>query len=164
MAKKRVGLTIDGLEDWQRWLATLEGEEVENMKSRILRKTGFRTLEHLDDYTPVRTTRLKSSMAFGDRDNVFKLQVGRVSYVFVGTAVSYAQYVNDGFTQKAGQFVPGFWKSGTFHYKPGYDGGMVLTGKVIPGAHMFEKALDDLEDDIPKIAEYEFRRLYRLLF
>jgi hypothetical protein len=41
---------------------------------------------------------------------------------------------------------------------------MVLTGKVIPGAHMFEKALDDLENDIPKLLDYEFRRLYQRLF
>lgn len=160
----RRGIQIDGMEDWQRWLNSLQNAEVPKTQGRIVRSVGLRALEHLDDLTPRRTGRLQNSFSFGDRDNVFQLQVGRSPYVFVGTAVPYAQYVNDGFTQRAGQFVPGFWKSGTFHYDPNADDGMVLTGKVIPGAHMFEKTMDALEDDIPKILEYEFRRLYSLLF
>jgi hypothetical protein len=161
---RREGVVEFGLQKWQQALYEMGGPEVENLKSRFVRSAGLRLLEHLDDYTPVRTGRLKGSMSMGDRDNIFQLQVGKVSYVFVGTAVPYAQYVNDGFTQRAGQFVPGFWRSGTFHYDPNHDDGMVLTGKVIPGAHMFEKALDDLENDIPKLLDYEFRRLYQRLF
>jgi hypothetical protein len=160
----RRGIQVDGLEDWQRWLNSLQNSEVPKTQGRIVRSVGLRALEHLDDLTPRRTGRLQNSFSFGDQDNVFQLQVGRSPFVFVGTAVPYAQYVNDGFTQRAGQFVPGFWKSGTFHYDPNADDGMVLTGKVIPGAHMFEKTMDALEDDIPKILEYEFRRLYSLLF
>lgn len=160
----RDGFKIDGLEKWQRWLLSLQHEEVDNTKDRILRSAGLRFLEHLDDYTPVRSGRLRDSFTMGDRDNVFNIQVGKTSYVFVGTAVKYAQHVNDGFTQRAGRFVPGEWRSGTFHYIPGHSDGMVLTGQIIPGARMFEKGMDDLEDDVPRIAEYEFRRLYQLLF
>ncbi|WP_336786564.1 HK97 gp10 family phage protein [Paenibacillus sp. MMO-177] len=153
-----------GLKDWQRWLVSLQNSEVANTQSRILRSAGLRALEHLDDLTPVRTGRLKGSMSMGDQDNVFKLQAGSRAYVFVGTAVQYAPHVNDGFTQLAGQFVPGYWRGHTFHYDPNHSGGMVLTGKVIPGAHMFEKAMGELESDLPQILEYEFRRLYQKLF
>ncbi|GKU79293.1 HK97 gp10 family phage protein [Paenibacillus sp. L3-i20] len=153
-----------GLKEWQRWLVSLQNSEIENTQSRIIRTAGLRALEHLDDLTPVRTGRLKGSMSMGSQGNVFKLQTGSRAYVFVGTAVSYAQHINDGFTQKAGQFVPGYWKGHTFHYKPNHDDGMVLTGKVIPGAHMFEKAMDELEQDIPNILDYEFRRMYQKLF
>jgi hypothetical protein len=152
------------MEKWQRWLNSLPHAEAKKTQSRILRSAGLRALEHLDDLTPRRTGRLQNSFSFGDQENVFQLQVGRQSFVFVGTAVPYAPFVNDGFTQNAGQFVPGFWKNGTFHYQPGHPEGMVLTGKVIPGAHMFEKTMDALEDDMPRILEYEFRRLYSLLF
>lgn len=100
----------------------------------------------------------------GDADNVFNLSVGKKSFVFVGTAVPYAQFINDGFTQKKGQFVPGYWKGSTFHYDRSAEGGMVLTGKVIPGVHMMEKTMDQMEDDLPDIMEFEFRRLYALLF
>lgn len=163
MARRRT-LEVTGLPEWIRGLSRMDGSEAANTKSRILRSSGMRGLEALDDLTPVKSGRLKDSMSYGDRDNVFKLQVGRSAFVFVGTAVSYAQHVNDGFTQKAGQYVPGFWRGDTFHYDPDSDEGMVLTGKVIPGAHMFERAIDELEADLPRIVDYEFRRLYQRLF
>jgi hypothetical protein len=103
-------------------------------------------------------------MTMGGQGNVFELAVGRLSYVFVGTNVAYAQAVNDGFTQQAGRFVPGEWNGNTFHYIPGHDKGMVLTGKVVPGARMFEKAMDHMEAEIKTIIEFEFRRLYQELF
>lgn len=161
---------IDGLEKWQRWLARMDNQEVRVTKDRILRKSGLQTLAHLDDLTPVRSGNLRESFQFGGRENVFRMQVGTKSYVFVGTAVGYAQYVNDGFTQQAGRFVPGYWQNGVFHYVPGEEakarniGGMVLTGKIVPGAHMFEQSMDRMREDLPEIIDFEFRRLYQLLF
>lgn len=179
------GITLENLQQWQRWLMTLENGKVDEMKSRILRTAALRIIEYLHDLTPVRTGRLVDSYSMGDRDNVYKMQIGRISYVFVGTAVSYAKFVNDGFQQKPGQFVPGYWKSGTFHYDPDkykeflaakdaakgtdnevsiLDYGMVLTGKVIPGARMFEKAIEYVQVDMMQIFEFECRRLYNELF
>lgn len=161
---------LDGLEEWQRWLTKLDHTEVPKTKDRILRKAGLQYLAHLDDTTPERSGTLRNSFTFGDENNVFQIQVGRTSYVFVGTAVAYAGYVNDGFTQEAGRYVPGFWQNGTFHYVPGDQakaqgiGGMVLTGKIIPGAHMFERSEEYLREDLPEIYDFEFRRLYQLLF
>ncbi|XJZ25953.1 HK97 gp10 family phage protein [Bacillota bacterium Lsc_1132] len=160
----RAGLQINGLEDWQKGLLKAERGAVDRMKDRVLRTAGLRTQEYLDNLTPVRTGRLKGSMTMGAPGNVFNINVGRNSFVFTGTAVEYATYVNDGFTQEKGRFVPGFWRNGTFHYIPGYPDGMVLTGKVVAGAHMFEKAMDYMEEDMPQILEFEFRRLYRELF
>lgn len=162
----RRGLRVKNLEKWQKSILELEGEGVDRLKDRVLRSAAFRTQEYLDDLTPVSPGggRLKGSMSVGDPDNVFKLVVGKRSYVMVGTAVEYAQYVNDGFSQEKGRFVPGEWKSGVFHYIPGHSEGMVLTGKVVPGARMFDKAMDYMEDDIGRIMEFEFRRLYKELF
>lgn len=164
MSRRRT-LEVRNLEDWQRGLMeAADGPAVDRMKDRILRTAGLRTLEYLDDLTPVRSGRLKGSMTMGDRDNVFKIEVGRTSYVFVGTAVKYAAAVNDGHTQKKGRFVPGYWNGDTFVYEEGSKDGMVLTGKVIPGARMFEKSMDYMEDDLQAIVEFEFRRLHRELF
>lgn len=166
------GFELDkGLQQWQRWLMNMQAKEVDIAKDRILRNVGFRVLEYTQDGTPVRTTRLKSSFSVGDEDNIFQVKVGKTSYVFVGTAVGYAVPINDGFQQKKGQFVPGFWVGKTFHYYP-YEGavygpkvgGMVLTGKLIPGAHMMDKAVENVKDDLPTIFEFEFRRLYEQLF
>ena len=165
MSKKGAGLNIENLDKWLAWLDSVETVHVDRFKDRVLRTIGLRTLEYVEDLTPRRQGRLQNSMTFGDKDNVFRLKVGKTSYIAVGTAVEYAQPVEYGFTQQAGRFVPGRWKnSGTFEYDPETKTGMVLTGKVIPGAYMFTKAVDYVEDDIDAIVEFEFRRLYAELF
>ena len=160
MARKDDNFEIDNLDKWLTWLDGLEKKHVERFKSRVLRSAAFRGLEYTQDYTPVRTGGLAGSFNIGDKDNVFQLKVGKTSYVVWGTAKKYARHVEEGFKQTAGRFVPGFWKNGTFHYRPGYETGMVLTGKVIAGAHMMSKGMENMEKDLDKIVEFEFRRLY----
>lgn len=163
MARNR-NIQITGLEQWQQGLADMNGPAFVKTQDRILRTAGLRMQEYLDDLTPARTGRLKQSMSSGNPDNVFEIKVGPNAYVVTGTAVEYAQHVNDGFEQKKGRFVPGEWRSGTFHYIPGSKEGMVLTGAVIPGARMFDKAMDYMESDMGDIIDFEFRRMYRELF
>lgn len=163
MTKNR-HITISGLEDWQKGLANMGGPAWLKTQDRILRTAGLRMQEYLDDLTPAQSGRLKQSMSSGNPDNVFELKVGPNAYVVTGTAVEYAQHVNDGFQQQKGRFVPGEWRNGVFHYIPGHNGGMVLTGAVIPGARMFDKAMDYIESDMADIMDFEFRRMYRELF
>lgn len=163
MSRRDHVFNIENLDRWLEWLETLDQGSLDRLQSRILRTAGLRVLEYADDNTPTRTGRLKDSLNMGDKDNVFKLEIGgRTSYVVAGTAVEYAAHIEYGFSQedRKGDFIPGYWRSGTFHYDPEAAGGMVLTGKVIPGAHMFKKAMDWLEGDLDTIAEFEFRRLY----
>jgi hypothetical protein len=160
----RRSFEVDRLDEWQAWLNGLENGRVDSMKDRILRTAGLRVQEYLTDLTPAQTSRLRGSMSQGHPDNVYEMQVGGKSYVIVGTNVEYAEHVNDGHKQQKGRFIPGEWSSGTFHYMPGHSSGMVLSGKVIPGARMFDKAKDYMEDDLDEIVEFEFRRLYSELF
>lgn len=149
---------------WLEWLKDCEKSKVQEMESRIVRTAGLRGLEYAKDLTPRRTGRLENSLQFGAPENYFKLEVGKTTFVVYGTTVDYAAAVEEGFTQKKGRFVPGEWRSGTFHYIPGHKTGMVLTGKVIEGAHMLEKSLDYLKEDMEDIVLFEFRRLYASLF
>jgi len=167
MSRRNHVFNIENLDRWLEWLQGLEKEHLERFQSRFLRTAGLRILEYADDNTPRRSGRLHNSLSMGDRENVFKLKVGKTSYVAVGTTVEYAAHVEYGFSQenRKGEFIPGYWRSGTFHYDPAaYPRGMVLTGKIIEGAHMFKKAMDQLGDDLDTIAEFEFRRLYAELF
>jgi hypothetical protein len=156
---------VENLDKWLQWLNTLEQKDINTAKSEILRSAGLRILEYVDDFTPVQSSFLKNSMSVGNKDNVFILKVGRTSYILVGTAVKYAAAVENGHQDRAGRFVPGFWSGDVFHYVPDYPGGMVLTGKLVPGAHMFERALDAVQDsgDLDKIAEFTFRKMYASL-
>lgn len=160
------GLNFDNLDQWLAWLRTVEAKDLDECKSRILRTAALRGMEYAQDNTPRRTSRLAQSISMGARDNYFKLQVGKTSYVVYGTNVEYAAAVENGFDQgpRKGDFVPGYWRSGTFHYDPEASGGMVLTGAKIEGAHMFKKSMDLLEGDLDQIVEFEFRRLYAALF
>jgi hypothetical protein len=165
MSRREHVFNIENLDKWLEWLESLDKEHLERFQSRVLRTAGLRILEYADDLTPRRSGRLQNSMTMGDRENVFKLKVGRTAYVAVGSAVEYAEAREKGFEQRRGRFIPGYWRSGTFHYDPeAYPEGMVLTGKIIEGAHMFKKAMDYLEDDLDTITEFEFRRLYAELF
>jgi len=172
-ASSNGSLTIKNFDRWTRWLGQVEAGELDICKSRILRSGALRGLEYAQDLTPRRSSRLAQSLSIGARGNVFKLKMTKKnSSIFFGTNVAYAAAVEDGYTQEAGRFVPGFWSGDTFHYVPqaeasaswhGQDsmGGMVLSGKVIPGAHMFRKAMDHLKSgDMNRITEFEFRRLY----
>lgn len=159
-------LEFKNLDKWQNWLKTVEAKELDTCKSRILRTAGLRGLEYAQDFTPRRTSRLAQSLSFGAKDNVFTLVIGKSSYVVYGTNVEYAAAIENGFDQRdrKGDFIPGYWKGDTFHYDRNAEGGMVLTGAKIEGAHMFKKSMDYLDGDLDKIAEFEFRRLYAQLF
>jgi hypothetical protein len=154
--------TVDGLKEWEGFIASLGTTNRRYLTSRVLRSSGLRVLEYLYDLTPVRTGRLANSFLFNTPDNIFELKLGRtVSSIRIGTSVEYAKWVNDGFQQRAGQFVPGTWSSGQFHYDPdAYPQGMVLTGKYVEGCHMLDKAMDYMEEDIAEITMFELQRLW----
>lgn len=147
---------VEGLEEWRRWLKSLPAGEIEAMIDRILRSMALRGIEYLQDFTPVRTGEAARSYTMGSK----KVAVRGTSFVRVGSRLPYVGYLNDGHQQRKGQFVPGEWKSGQFHYRPeAYPKGMVLTGKYVEGVHMFEKMLQHMDDDMQRIILFELKRL-----
>lgn len=169
---KGASFEIKNLDKWIAWLKTLEAGEIEEMNGRIIRAGGLRALEIAQDLSPVRSGRYRQSLTFADRDNVFTLKVGnKTSYVVIGTLVSYARCIEYGwdFSDRRGEFVPGFWKGGTFHYIPKDQakamgvGGMILSGVKVKGYHVFQETLDAMPEELARIAEFEFKRLYAKL-
>lgn len=171
----RVTVKTKNVDKMQKWLKNCQDGEVEAMKSRILRSIGIAGLENVAANTHRRTGRLVQSLSVGATENYFKVEVAEgTSYVIYGTLVPYAEAVEKGYDQnnrvskKTGKkptlFVPGYWSSGTFHYVPGAKEGMVLTGRIVEGQHMFEKAQEATEADAKQIILNEFKRLYGALF
>lgn len=161
-------IELTGLDEWIAWLKTCQDSELEQMNYDIATKVVDHGFNRAAARTPRRTGRLVQSLNNGAAESYVKIQVTASSFIAVwGTCVPYAGYVEEGFSQaeRKGQFVPGYWSGGTFHYVKGSKTGMVLTGKVVEGQHMFEKSLDDLADgDLEAIVLKEFHRLYSLLF
>lgn len=160
---------LEGCDEWLRWLKACQATELKRMNDRIARAVVVQGFNHAANNTQRRSGRLIQSMNQGAPESYVKIQVTSTSFVVVyGTCVPYAAAVEQGFSQAhlKGKFVPGYWSSGTFHYQPGAKTGMVLTGKVVPGQHMFEKSLEQLKDsgDLEAIILAEFRRLYAMLF
>lgn len=173
----RIKVTSHGYDKYQKWLKNCQAGEIDAMKDRILRSIGIAGLENVADNAKGhrRTGRLVQSLSVGATENYFKVEVSKgTSVVIYGTLVPYAEAVERGYDQnnrvskKTGKkptlFVPGYWSSGTFHYVPGAKEGMVLTGRIVEGQHMFEKAQEDTEADAKQIILNEFRRLYGALF
>ena len=160
---------LTGIDEWITWLKTCQNSELEQMNDRIARSVITQGFNNTAGRTPRRTGRLVQSLNRGAPESYHKIpEVTPSSFIAVyGTCVPYAEYVEKGFSQvkRKGQFVPGYWSGGTFHYVKGSKTGMVLTGKVVEGCHMFEKSLDDFANgDLETIVLAEFRRLYSLLF
>lgn len=163
------GFDTRELENWQRQFLALKNRKVDQAKSRIMRSAGLRGLEVAFDSTPRDQGRLQNSLTLGAPDNVFLVRVNRfISDVIFGTSVYYAVFVEDGFQQRAGQFVPGEFRdySGEtiFRYDPEAKGGIVLKGRFIPGAKMFAKAKDALAEDFPRIIRLEIEAAARGVF
>jgi hypothetical protein len=117
------------LERQYRHLKKQAKREVQAAMDRVARKAGFQVLRGAQDRAPVRDGVLRQSLMIGNRDNIFDLVLrGTKAEITVGTALEYARYVEEGFTQRKGQFVPGYWDDEKFVYVPGHPDGMVLKG------------------------------------
>lgn len=98
---------------------------------RVARAAGLQVLRGAQDRAPASPGGglLQASLIIGNKHNIFDLVLrGMRAEITVGTSLEYARYVEEGFTQRPGQFVPGYWDDEKFVYVPGYPAGMVLKG------------------------------------
>lgn len=170
------------LENLYRHLKKRSKAEVQAAMDRVARKAGFQVLRGAQDRAPVRDGRLRASLSVGHQDNIFDLRLtGNRAEIEVGSNVEYARYVEEGFTQRAGQFVPGRWDKEKFIYDPDMfkkflhdraagknpnilDYGMVLKGKRIPGVRYLARAEAEVEAILPELVQEELEELARRLF
>jgi hypothetical protein len=153
------------LERQYRHLKKQAKREVQAAMDRVARKAGFQILRGAQDRAPVRDGVLRQSLMIGNRDNIFDLVLrGTKAEITVGTALEYARYVEEGFTQRKGQFVPGYWDDEKFVYVPGHPAGMVLKGRRIPGVHYLARSEAEVESIMDELVKEELDELARRLF
>lgn len=170
------------LERQYRRLKKQSKREVEAAMDRVARKAGFQVLRGAQDRAPVRDGVLRESLMIGNPDNIFDLILrGTKAEITVGTHLEYARYVEEGFTQRKGQFVPGHWDDEKFIYDPKayvqflydqaagknpniWEYGMILTGKRIPGVHYLARSEAEVESIMDELVQEELDELARRLF
>jgi hypothetical protein len=153
------------LERQYRHLKKQAKREVQAAMDRVARKAAFQILRGAQDRAPVRDGVLRQSLMIGNRDNIFDLVLrGTKAEITVGTALEYARYVEEGFTQRKGQFVPGYWDDEKFVYVPGHPAGMVLKGRRIPGVHYLARSEAEVESIMDELVKEELDELARRLF
>lgn len=148
---------------------------VDNMEERIVRQAGIAGLENVAANIHSRSGRLAQSYTVGGNENIFDVQAGGGSAsVRYGSNCPYAVPMEEGYNQsnrvskstgrKPSLWVPGSGSGSNFSYNPGAKTGMKLSGRFVPGQHMFEKSLPDTKEDLRKITKSEVERLFRALF
>jgi len=105
-----------------------------------LEETSTIAVGEIQAITPVRFGHLRSSMTHDDVDK-YKLSVD------VGSNIDYAPYVEEGYTQKEGQYVPVLGKK--------------LTGKHIDGHWMIRDGLTIAESNMESILQEKLKERFK---
>lgn len=170
-----VKITLDGGLDGFIAGAKSAASQVSAMEERILRQAGMAGLENVASNIHSRSGRLAQSFTVGGTENIFEVHAGsgggKVRY---GSNCPYVVPVEKGYNQsnrvskatgkKPSLWVPGSGSGSNFSYNPGATTGMRLSGRFVPGQHMFEKSMPDTQDDFKKITKAEVQRLFKALF
>ena len=126
--------------DWQRFMLRFAAQIGEYALKRLVERTPSSGTGGLREAWSVESVELTAAGA----------------RVALHNAMEYASYVNDGF--KA-HFVPGHWEGNEFVYHPDDpEGGMFVGGRkgdFVPGRHMVELSLQDLEQVLPQAMKME---------
>lgn len=170
-----VKITLDGGID--KFISGAKGSTpaVDDMEDRIARQSGIAGLENVASNIHSRSGRLAQSYTVGGTENIFDVQSGGGhAVVRYGSNCPYAVPMEKGYNQsnrvskatgrKPSLWVPGSGSGSNFSYNPGAKTGMKLSGRFVPGQHMFEKSLPDTQEDVKKIAKAEIERLFKALF
>lgn len=155
--------------------ASMAATEVTAMEERIVRQSGIAGLENVASKIHSKTGRLAQSFTVGGTENIFEVSVspGHAS-VRYGSNCPYVIPVEEGYNQsnrvskstgrKPSLWVPGSGSGSNFSYNPGAKTGMRLSGRFVPGQHMFEKSMPETAEDFKKITKSEVTKLFNKLF
>ncbi|XBX08362.1 HK97 gp10 family phage protein [Enterocloster clostridioformis] len=106
------------------------------------------------------TGALWNSLSRGINGNVwvYNGSAGRFS-LCVGSSVSYARFINDGYTMRTPHWVPGTIDgTGKFIYQPGAKTGIWVKPRVYKGVKFFDIGFEEMKKEAPEVVRYELER------
>ncbi|MGK5512203.1 HK97 gp10 family phage protein [Brevibacillus formosus] len=134
-------------------------KNVPEIMQRIVYHLGEELLNHVIDELGsqdlIDTGTLWNSFSQGDRNNIWEFDRDRDSLTLeVGSNLTYAQHLNDGYTIDKSYFVPGYWNSvGKFIYDPSAKGGFMVKPRSFIGRKYFDIALKDFQGGMKALLE-----------
>lgn len=126
---------------------------------RIMYQLGEELLNHvieeLSRQDLIDTGTLWNSFSQGDQNNIWEFDGDRDTLTLeVGSNLTYAEYLNDGYTIKKPYFVPGYWNGvGKFVYDPSAKGGFMVRPRSFIGRKYFDIALQNFQGGMQKLLE-----------
>ena len=127
-----MGISIDGLDAFEQRLVEITQRYPEK-RDKFLRQEGELIVGRAKNNTPVDQGTLRAGWK---RTN----PMGGTMDVYNNT--EYAAHVEWGHRQKK-RWVPGHWNGNHFVYEPGAKTGMMLKERVVSGAKMLHRAIDE---------------------
>lgn len=106
------------------------------------------------------TGNLWNSLSRGINGNiwVYNSSTGNFS-LCVGSNVSYAKFINDGYTMRTAHWVPGIIDgTGKFIYHSGAKTGIWVKPRVYKGIKFFDVGFEEMKKEAPKIVRYELEQ------
>ncbi|WP_235615952.1 HK97 gp10 family phage protein [Brevibacillus reuszeri] len=138
---------------------------------RIMYQLGEELLNHVIDELGsqdlIDTGTLWNSFSQGDQNNVWEFDGDRNTLSLeVGSNLTYAEYLNDGYTIDKSYFVPGYWNGvGKFIYDPSAKGGFMVKPRSFIGRKYFDIALQDFQGGmqalLQKLLQAEMERMVK---
>lgn len=134
-------------------------KSVPEIMQRIVYQLGEELLNHVIDELGsqdlIDTGTLWNSFSQGDRNNVWEFDQGRDTLTLeVGSNLTYAQHLNDGYTIDKSYFVPGYWNGvGKFIYDPSAKGGFMVRPRSFIGRKYFDIALKEFQGGMKALLE-----------
>ncbi len=147
------------LDEFRRKLERLEKHEMEKIMAVIVYELGERLLaaiqDEIDRQNLIDTGTLWNSFTQGGDGNIWVFDQDRDTLTLeVGSNLTYAEYLNDGYTIEKGHFVPGYWNSvGKFIYDPDAKGGFWARPRSFIGRKYFDIALHGFQGGVKKLIE-----------
>ncbi|WP_236781901.1 HK97 gp10 family phage protein [Aneurinibacillus sp. XH2] len=104
-------------------------------------------IEEIGRQDLIDTGTLWNSFTRGDEENVWEWDIDRNAITLeVGSNLSYARYLNDGYTIEKTHFVPGYWNSGgSFIYAPSAKTGFMARPRTFIGRTYFDITVQHFE-------------------
>lgn len=112
-------------------------------------------IEEINRQDLIDTGSMWQSFTQGGEGNVWEFDADRNTLTLeVGSNLTHAEYVNDGYTIDKRYFVPGYWNSvGKFIYDPDAKGGFMVRPRSFIGRKYFDIALKDFQGGMKKLIE-----------